>query len=151
VRIALRVLPLVGLVCTVLAQPAAAQHELVQSRTFLVNVTQGPLRPGLRPGEHLLTFGQAVEIPGASLLAGTYLFRLMAPSVLQVLNADRSRVITAFMAIPAEGEGDTRRDRIKCQEMSDGSLRILGWYLADAIGYEFLYPKPKRESIERPR
>ena len=49
-RIALRVLPLVGLVCSVLAQPAAAQHELVQSRTFLVNVTQGPLRPDFDRG-----------------------------------------------------------------------------------------------------
>ena len=150
-KTALRLLPLVSLVCCVSSQPAAAQYEMVGSRTLLVNVTQGPLRLGLRPGEHLLTFGQPVEIPGASLLAGTYLFRLMAPSILQVVSADRSKVITTFMTIPAEGEGDTRRERIKLQEMNDGSLRIVGWYLPDAIGHEFLYPKPKRELIERPR
>jgi hypothetical protein len=148
---ALRLLPLVGLVCCVSSQPAAAQSEMVGSRTLLVNVTQGPLRVGLRPGEHLLTFGQPVEIPGARLLAGTYLFRLMAPSILQVVSGDGSKVIRTFMTIPAEGEGDTRRERIKLQELSDGSLRIVGWYLPDAIGHEFLYPKPKRESIERPR
>jgi hypothetical protein len=133
-----------------MSQLAAAQPDM-GARTFLVNVTQGELRRGIGPGEHVLTFSQPVEVPGARLFQGTYLFRFMAPTVLQVLTGDRSRVLTAFMTIRAEGDGDTRRERIKFQETSNGSLRIVGWYLPDGIGYEFLYAKQKPESIERPR
>ncbi len=116
-----------------------------------MNVTQGPPRMGGGPTDHFLTFRQRIEVPGAILSAGTYLFRLRTPTVVQVLSADQSKVYTMFMTLRADGEGDTGRERIKFQHVGDDTLRIVGWYPPDAIGYEFLYPKPRRESIERPR
>jgi hypothetical protein len=147
------IVPIAALAGFALSQSVAAQRSAIAPApdTFIVNVTQTPARLGGGPNDHFLTFNQRVEVPGATLVAGTYLFRLTAPTVVQVLTADRSRVYTMFMTLRADGDGDTSRERMKIQEMDDGTLRILGWYPADATGYEFLYGKPRRESIERPR
>jgi hypothetical protein len=150
---ALRVLLFFSLLSVAWPHRAAAQSsELSTAETFLVNVTQGPPRLGGGPTDHFLTFPRRVEVPGASLAPGTYVFRLVAPSLVQVLSDDRQRVYSMFMTLRADGPGDTSRERMKFQQVDDdGTLRILGWYPPDATGYEFLYAKTKRKPIERPR
>jgi hypothetical protein len=152
---ALRVLLFVSLVSVALVHTAAAQSsELSNAETFLVNVMQGPPRMGGGPTDHYLTFPRRVEVPGAVLGPGTYLFRLMTPSVVQVMSDDRQKVYTMFMTMRADGPGDISRERMMFQHVGDedGTLRILGWYPRDVTGYEFIYPRPKRKApVERPR
>jgi hypothetical protein len=150
----LRAASLAGLIVFTVVPASAAQRETapseIPSRTFLVNVAQGPTRFTGGPNERYLTFNMPVEVPGARLVAGTYLFRLVGTSVLQVMSADRSRVYTAFITIRADGDGDMSRERIKFQQFDeDRPLRIVAWYPAESHGYEFLYTKSKGESVDR--
>src|SRR5262245_16778109 len=114
----LRTMSLIGLMACSLAAPAAAQRETrpreIAPREFLVNVTQAPSRFGA-PGDHFLTFPTRVEVPGASLVAGTYLFRSVGPAVLRVMSPDGSQVYAMFLTLRTDGDGDTRRERIKFQ------------------------------------
>jgi hypothetical protein len=51
-----------------------------------------------------LTFSEPVEVPGMALSAGTYWFQLLDSSsnrhIVQIWNADRTRLITTILAIP---------------------------------------------------
>ena len=120
--------------------------------SFLVYVTQAPQSVNLGPSEHLLVFPMAVQIPGASLAAGPYIFRLITPSLVQVMSATRSKVYATFFALNDSGDGDSTRERIKfAQNPEDDLPRIVGWYFSGGTGYEFVYPKPKRKPAERVR
>lgn len=52
-----------------------------------------------------VTFNEAVELSGAVLPAGTYVFRVIGfggtGNVVQVLNAEENQVITTFTAVPS--------------------------------------------------
>jgi len=120
--------------------------------SFLVYVTQASQNVNLGPSEHLLIFPIAVQIPGASLAAGSYIFRLITPSLVQVTSATRSKVYATFFALNDSGDGDTSRERIKFAQYPEDDLpRIVGWYFSGGTGYEFVYPKPKRKPAERVR
>jgi len=133
------------------ARPVVAEPEPPPG-SFLVYVTQAPQSVNLGPSEHLLIFPMAVQIPGASLAAGPYIFRLITPSLVQVMSATRSKVYATFFALNDSGDGDTGRERIKFAQYPEDDLpRIVGWYLSGGTGYEFVYPKPKRKPAERVR
>jgi len=95
------------------------------------------------PFDHILTFAIPVQIPGASLVPGSYIFRFVTPSTLQVMTAERTRVYSTFFTMRAEGAGfgDPDRERMKLADMEDGPPRIVGWYMPGSIGYEFVYPR----------
>jgi len=133
------------------ARPVVAEPEPPPG-SFLVYVTQASQSVNLGPSEHLLVFPMAVEIPGASLPPGPYIFRLVTPSLLQVMSATRSKVYATFFALNDSGDGDSTRERIKfAQNPEDDLPRIVGWYFSGGSGYEFVYPKPKRKPAERVR
>ena len=132
-------------------RPVVAQPEPPPG-SFLVYVTQASQSVNLSPSEHLLIFPIAVQIPGASLPPGPYIFRLITPSLVQVMSATRSTVYATFFALHDSGDGDTTRERVKFEQNPEDDLpRIAGWYLAGGNGYEFVYPKPKRKPVERVR
>jgi hypothetical protein len=133
-----------------LSRAATAQTE-TSSHTFLVYAAPTLKHPGLSPSENVLSFSVPVEIPGARLPAGVYIFRLLGPSIVQVQSITRSRVYATFLTIPASEVGDTRRERIKF-EVSDEDRppRIVAWYQPGSTGHEFLYPKSKREAAIEP-
>ena len=132
-------------------RPVAAEPE-PRPGSFLVYVTQATQSVNLSPGEHLLIFPIAVQIPGAALPAGPYIFRLVTPSLVQVMSASRSKVYATFFALNDSGDGDTNRERIKFGQYPEDDLpRIVGWYLPGGTGFEFVYPKPKRKPAERVR
>ena len=132
-------------------RPVLAQPETTAG-SFLVYVTQASQSVILGPSEHLLIFPMAVQIPGASLAPGSYIFRLLTPSLVQVTSPTRSKVYATFFALNDSGDGDTRRERIKfTQYPGDDLPRIVGWYFSGGTGYEFVYPKPKRKPAEHPR
>ena len=132
-------------------RPVVAEPEPPPG-SFLVYVTQATQSVNLSPSEHLLIFPITVQIPGAALPPGPYIFRLVTPSLVQVMSATRSMVYATFFALNDSGDGDTNRERIKFSQNPEDDLpRIVGWYLSGGTGYEFVYPQPKRKPPERER
>jgi len=128
---------------------AAAQSDW-EPREFVAFVTPKAKFSGLGQSEHLLIFDQPVQIPGAKLSAGAYIFNVVMPSLLRVTDDTRARVYATFFVMPLyRREEDDGRERIKFQQMGDESPRIVGWYIPGQTGYEFLYQKSKRPEVDR--
>jgi hypothetical protein len=128
-----------------LSRVAAAQTE-GSSRSLLVYVAPTLKHSGLSPTEHVLSFSMPVEIPGARLPTGAYIFRLMGPRIVHVQNVTRSKSYATFFTIPAHRTGDESRERIKFELPDDGGPpRIVAWYLPWSTGHEFVYRKSKRK------
>jgi hypothetical protein len=143
-EITARLLMIGGLAIFGSARPVVAEPEPPPG-SFLVYVTQASQSVNLGPSEHLLVFPIAVQIPGASLPPGPYIFRLLTPTLVQVMSSTRSKVYATFFSLPDSGDGDSSRERIKfAQNPEDDLPRIVGWYFAGGTGHEFVYPKPKR-------
>jgi len=134
-----------------LPRPVLAQDEF-ETHEFMVDVHPNLKFPGLSAGERVLMFDRPVQIPGARLSAGPYIFRMMAPGLLQVADTSRQKIYATFFVIPVyrRDGNDNGLDRIKFQDTGDDeSLRIVAWYTADGNGYEFPYKKEKRRSADR--
>jgi hypothetical protein len=131
-----------------LSRVAAAQTE---ASSLLVYVAPTLKHSSLSPGEHVLSFSMPVEIPGARLPPGAYIFRLLGHRIVQVQNVTRSKSYATFFTIPVDGTGDESRERIKFELPDDGGPpRIAAWYLPWSTGYEFVYEKSKRkEPVEQ--
>ena len=145
--------PLLIAAIAVVSWPRAviAQTEW-EPREFTVDVKPTLKFPSLSAGERVLMFDRPVQIPGARLSAGPYIFRMVAPSLLQVSDTTRAKVYATFFVIPVYRReiDDNGLDRIKFQETGeDESLRIVAWYTSGGSGYEFPYQKPKRKSPDR--
>ena len=94
-----------------------------------------------------LAFSAPVQIPGATLSAGTYRFHLANPetsrSVLQVLSNDGTVVYAMFHTIPDSRTSLTRDPAVTFRETPAGvppAVRSL-FYGGEYEGYEFVYPK----------
>jgi hypothetical protein len=95
----------------------------------------------------VVTFSQAVEVPGRILPAGTYTFQLLDSlsdrHIVQIFNADGSQIIATILAINnyrLQSTGDTV---MKFSERPGDSPEALrAWfYPGDNFGQEFVYPK----------
>ena len=95
----------------------------------------------------VVTFSQAVEVPGKVLPAGTYTFQLLdSPSdrhIVQIFNADGSQIITIVLAINNYRLEPTGETVMKFGERPGDSPEALrAWfYPGDNFGQEFVYPK----------
>jgi hypothetical protein len=97
----------------------------------------------------VVTFSQAVEVPGKILPAGTYTFQLLDSQsdrhIVQIFNADGSQIIATILAINnyrLQSTGDTV---MKFSERPGDSPEALrAWfYPGDNFGQEFVYPKAR--------
>jgi len=101
----------------------------------------------------VLTFSQPVEIPGQVLPAGTYTFRLADSLsdriVVQIFNADGSRIIATVLAISNYRLQSTDKTVVTFQERSgDNPDAIKAWfYPGDTFGVEFVYPKQRAAQL----
>jgi hypothetical protein len=97
----------------------------------------------------VVTFSQAVEVPGKILPAGTYTFQLLdSPSdrhIVQIFNADGSQIITTILAINDYRLKPTGETIMKFNERPGDSPEALrAWfYPGDNFGQEFVYPKAR--------
>ena len=92
------------------------------------------------------TFNRSVQIPGATLPAGTYVFELADPNhsldVVRVLSKDRKRVFLTAFTRPAERPRDKKLEAaIVFGETSPGiAPPIKVWYPQDErTGRQFIY------------
>jgi hypothetical protein len=93
-----------------------------------------------------LTFSAPVQVPGATLSAGTYRFHLTNPdtsrNVLQVLSNDGSIVYSMFHTTPDSRTWLTEEAIVTFRETPAGvppAIRSL-FYGGEYRGYEFVYP-----------
>jgi hypothetical protein len=104
-----------------------------------------------------MTFSAPVELPGVTLPAGTYTFRLADPKgdggrhIVQILDEKDEKIVATVMAMPAR--------RLKTEEVNVVTFReeaasagkpaaIRFWYYPnDIMGQEFAYPKERALAI----
>ena len=100
-----------------------------------------------------VTVSGPVSLPGVTLPAGEYLFRLAdlqsSRNVVQIFNRDRSKIFATLIAIPAERNEVSDEAVITFKETpSDRPPAIRYWYYAgEKSGQEFAYPKEQAQLI----
>lgn len=103
----------------------------------------------------LFTFSQPIALPGVTLPAGQYLFRIVdtttSRKVVQVLSADGKTPYAMLHSIP-----DIRRDasgnpEVRFMETAKGHPNAVKtwWYPNETIGYEFIYPKDQARALAK--
>jgi hypothetical protein len=95
------------------------------------------------------TFSGPVAVPGVTLPAGKYLFRLPTTigsgerHVMQVLSADGKNSYAMFYGISANRTDYPTKPEVRFMETAAGTPAAVKtwWYPGDKAGYEFIYPK----------
>src|SRR5260221_1891629 len=117
------------------------------------------LAPGVRADQWnkktILTFSGPVQIPGATLAAGSYVFKLADLAgnrhVVQVFDKDEKKIIATLLAIPNERLEAADEPVVLFTERPAGSPQaVKGWfYPGNRIGNEFVYPKSMAVKIAK--
>jgi hypothetical protein len=93
------------------------------------------------------TFSAPVTLPGITLPAGKYIFRLADPDssrkVINVLSEDGRRSLAMLHTIPNQAMKPPKDAEIRFMETSAKVPPPIKtwWYAGKAIGYEFIYPR----------
>jgi hypothetical protein len=100
----------------------------------------------------IMTFSNAVELPGMRLDAGTYVFRLadtQLRNIIQVLPQDEKEVLGQWLFIPAERQEVTGDTVVTFRETAANTTpAVQFWYYpGEKIGKEFIYPKDQAMRI----
>ena len=94
-----------------------------------------------------VTFSAPVAIPGRTLPAGTYTFRLADTQadrhIVQILDKEKGKLIATMLAVPAERAEQSGAPVVTFKEApSDRAPAVRYWYYAgERAGNEFVYPK----------
>jgi hypothetical protein len=128
-------------------------NKLQTKMILLAGLAATALLPGARADEWnqrtVVTFGDAVEIPGQVLPAGTYVFKLANSNsnrhIVQVFNKDENHLFGTFLAIPNYRHRPSEKTIVKFEERAAGSPQaIKAWFYPHTnYGHEFVYPKPE--------
>ena len=101
----------------------------------------------------LFTFSGPVAMPGVSLPAGQYMFRLANPesgrNVVQVLSADGTKPYGMFFSMRAERFEPASTPEVRFMETAAGMPAAIKtwWYPGERSGYEFVYPKEQARRL----
>jgi len=102
-----------------------------------------------------VTTSQSIEVPGAVLPPGKYVFKLMeSPSnrhIVQIMNAEENHVFTTNLAIAKERMSPADKTILTFYEMPGGGPEpVRAWfYPGDTIGQEFAYPRDRARQISQ--
>lgn len=103
----------------------------------------------------ILTFSGPVQIPGATLPAGSYVFKLAdIPGnrhVVQVFDKDEKKIYTTMLAIPNERLEPSDKPVVLFSERASGSPQAIKvwFYPGNRVGNEFVYPKSQAMRIAK--
>ena len=101
----------------------------------------------------IVTFSAPVSLPGVTLPAGSYMFKLadsqVNRNIVQVFDKDRSKILATILAIPAERLQPADETVITFGESpANTAPAIRFWYYpGDKRGQEFAYPKKQAQEI----
>jgi hypothetical protein len=114
-------------------QPSAASAQPADQRTFL-------------------TFSAPVELPGRTLPAGRYEFRLADDSEMDIVQVLKGKdVVGTYLTIPTDSLKFPDKPYVTFEHAPDGAApAIRAWfYPGDSVGREFVYPKERGVAIAR--
>ncbi|MGH9143868.1 MAG: hypothetical protein ACRD2I_22250 [Vicinamibacterales bacterium] len=117
----------------------------------------------IAPGAHadewnkktILTFSGPVQIPGTTLPAGSYVFKLAdipgSRHVVQVFDKDEMKLYTTILALPNQRAEPSDKPIVLFSERASGTPQAVKvWYYpGDTIGNEFVYPKSQAVRIAK--
>lgn len=101
------------------------------------------------------TFSAPVELPGVTLPAGTYMFKLLdginTPHVVQVFDKQGTKHYATILAIPDYRQQPSEKTIIKFSETAAGGPpAVKEWfYPGDNFGQEFVYPKNRAVQLAK--
>ena len=101
----------------------------------------------------IITITEPMQIPGATLTPGKYVFKLMDSSsnrhIVQVFTEDEKSVINTILAIPNQRLQPTGKSEFGFWEVPAGNTPALrSWfYPGDNFGHEFAYPKQEATKL----
>lgn len=132
-RVTLVIAAIVLAVLVGVSARVAAQNTVVNEKTFM-------------------TFSNTVEMPGLTLPAGTYVFRLadtQTRNVVQVLSQDEKDILGQWTFVQAERPRASDETVVMFKESPEGTLpAVQYWYYpGERIGKEFIYPKDQAQEI----
>ena len=103
----------------------------------------------------LFTFNQPIALPGVTLPAGTYTFRLADPTtggrVVQVLNDSGTQSYAMLLSMPATRQDIPEESEISFMETSAGMPAAvkIWWQEGSRSGYELIYTKEQSSRLAR--
>ena len=102
-----------------------------------------------------VTVSQSIEVPGAVLPPGKYVFKLLDSQsnrhIVQIMNAAENHVYTTNLAIAKERMEPADKTILTFYEMPGGGPEpVRSWfYPGDTIGQEFAYPRNRATQISQ--
>lgn len=103
----------------------------------------------------VITFGEAVELPGVVLPPGTYVFKLFDSmsnrNIVQVFNEDETHIYATILAIPNYRLEPAEKTVVRFDERPVQMPEALkAWfYPGDNFGQEFVYPKVRATELAK--
>ena len=103
----------------------------------------------------IFTFSQPVELPGVTLPAGTYAFKVLDSladrNIVQVWDKDQKKLYGTFLAIPDYTPNPSNKTIIKFSERTPGAPKaVKEWfYPGESMGWEFVYPKKRAMELAK--
>jgi hypothetical protein len=101
------------------------------------------------------TFSAPVDVPGTTLPAGRYLFRVAntnaSHDVIQVLSADGREPLALFHAVPAQRPTPSLQPGVSFKETPEGTPAAVStwWHPGLRLGHEFIYPRRQALTLAR--
>jgi hypothetical protein len=101
------------------------------------------------------TFNQPVALPGMTLPAGTYMFRIANPdtsrNIIQVANKQGTESYALLHTVQASRPDAPKDSEIRFRETAAGAPPAVGsyWYMGERTGYEFIYSKSELDALNR--
>jgi len=123
----------------------------VAALVLTFNMSASAQQPDTRD-RTIMTFSAPIELPGVTLQAGTYVFRMAdtaSRNVIQVMTKDEMDIIGQWLFVPAERRDVTGETVVSFKETKEGTTpAVQFWYYpGEKIGKEFIYPKDQALKI----
>jgi len=129
----------------------------VFTAAFLTTATSASAQDSNINQRTYLTFSGPVQMPGVTLPAGKYLFRLADTAlhnVMQVYDADEMHILGQWFFVPANRTNEQQSEAngkpvVMFREMPEGVTPAIHYffYPTDLTGKEFIYPKDQAVKI----
>lgn len=101
----------------------------------------------------VFTFNRPISVPGVTLPAGDYMFRIVDTTtgrkVIQVLSGDGATPYAMLHSIPDIRVEASANPEVRFMETAKGKPSAVKtwWYPNERIGYEFIYPKEQARRL----
>ena len=128
-------------------------HRIVLLATALVVASASPGAAQSWRDRTTMTFTEPVQVPGATLPAGTYVFELVTPeansAVVKITDKDGRKSFGVFHAVPTRRPQPTEDVVLLFSATAKGTMpAIRGWFPAGGQhGHLFLYSKDEARSL----